>query len=107
MKVVNLAAVVMGAVLLTVPLASKAMAMPAGRETALPECSVEDGNGVALCTWDGVISGDCAPDYVGGFDISKECVVKHSHNKKAVESCVDNYNLGNISNIGSCIRKVK
>lgn len=93
MKAVNFAAVVMGAVLLTVPLASKAFAMPTTPDAPLPACVVEDGNGMPLCTWDGVISGDCAPDYVGGFEISKECVALHRINKEAVEECVEDWNL--------------
>lgn len=50
----------------------------------LPDCVTEDGAGMALCTWDAqrmgngigesVISGDCAPDYVGGQAVSDLCV---------------------------------
>lgn len=51
---------------------------------SLPPCITEDGAGQALCMWDAqtmgngmgtsVISGDCAPDYVGGEDVSALCV---------------------------------
>lgn len=73
-KVSNLIAVVASAILLTIPLASKAEASLPRPEASLPACVVEDGNGVPLCVWDGVISGDCAPDYVGGFDVMELCL---------------------------------
>lgn len=54
----------------------------------LPACAAEDGAGQALCYWDGatmgngkgraIISGDCAPEYVGGETASAECVATHT-----------------------------
>lgn len=51
---------------------------------SLPACAYEDGSGQALCYWDAqtmgngegtsLISGDCAPDYVGGQVSSNLCV---------------------------------
>lgn len=51
-----------------------------------PACTVEDGSGQALCTWDAhtmgngqgtsVVSGDCAPAIMGK-DASAECVLTH------------------------------
>lgn len=59
----------------------------------LPDCLTEDGAGQALCVWDGtrmgngvgalIISGDCAPDYVGGQDASLVCRTLHA--RKAYE----------------------
>lgn len=56
-------------------------------QDSLPTCETEDGAGMALCWWDAqtmgngmgtsVVSGDCAPDYVGGMDISALCVKLH------------------------------
>lgn len=73
-KVSNWIAVVASVVLLSIPLSSKAEASPVKPEASLPACVVEDGNGVPLCVWNGVISGDCAPDYVGGFDVMELCL---------------------------------
>lgn len=88
-----LSVLAMSVALLGVPLAGNAKASPAKDGSPLPVCSEEDGYGVSLCVWDGIVSGDCAPEFVGGFDISKECVVLHSTNKKAVEECVEEWNL--------------
>lgn len=88
-----LSVLAMSIALLGVPLAGNAKASPTNEFTPLPACAVEDGNGVALCTWDGVVSGDCAPDYVGSFEVSKECVALHDFYKKAVEECVEEWNL--------------
>ena len=54
----------------------------------LPQCTEEDGYGMALCMWDAqaqgngmgtsVVSGDCAPDYVGGNEASAVCVALYS-----------------------------
>jgi hypothetical protein len=87
------AVLAMSIALLGVPLAGNAKASPTSEGSPLPACSVEDGNGVALCIWDGVVSGDCAPDYVGGFDVSRECVAMHDFYKKAVEECVEEWNM--------------
>lgn len=92
-KVSNFIAVISAAVLLTIPLTTKANAFPVAAEAPLPACQSEDGFGVPLCVWDGIISGDCAPEFVGGFEISKKCVVLHSTNPKAVEECVTEWNL--------------
>lgn len=92
-KVSNYIAVIASGILLTVPLATKANASPVKPETPLPVCSNEDGYGIALCTFDGVVSGDCAPDYVGGFDVSQQCVALHRNNKEAVKECVVEWNL--------------
>jgi len=43
-----------------------------------PACVEEDGYGMALCMWDGVLSGDCAPAYVGGYEVSALCVNIHA-----------------------------
>lgn len=92
-KVSNFIAVIASGILLTVPLAAKANASPVRPDAPLPVCETEDGFGTALCIFDGIVSGDCAPEYVGGFDVSKKCVVLHSTNPKAVEECVTDWNL--------------
>ena len=57
---------------------------PVSVAPSMPACIEEDGAGMALCWWDAseqgngvgtsVISGDCAPEYVGGQSISDMCV---------------------------------
>jgi hypothetical protein len=57
-------------------------------EVPLPSCVTEDGAGQALCMWDAqsqgngqgtsIISGDCAPAYVGSQQASDVCVRLHS-----------------------------
>lgn len=48
----------------------------------LPKCVGEDGAGMALCMYQGsykpIVSGDCAPDIVGGNEASALCVQLHS-----------------------------
>lgn len=48
----------------------------------LPECVGEDGAGMPLCMYQGsygpIVSGDCAPDIVGGSEASALCVELHS-----------------------------
>lgn len=84
---------IVGAILLTIPLASNARASEPRESAPLPACADEDGFGVSLCVWDGVISGDCAPDYVGGFEVSQQCMTLHNKNPKEVEECVEEWNL--------------
>lgn len=53
----------------------------ASAPVALPECMTEPGEGMALCTYAGsygdIVSGDCAPDYVGSAEASEACVILH------------------------------
>jgi hypothetical protein len=44
----------------------------------LPVCGAEDGAGMALCTWQGIVSGDCAPSVVGSEYTSRVCVQVHT-----------------------------
>lgn len=81
------------AAFLTIPLAGPAMASEIIEGTPLPVCAEEDGFGAELCLWDGVISGDCAPEYVGGFEVSNKCVYLHRTNPEAVKECVEEWNL--------------
>lgn len=76
---------------------------------SLPACKVEDGNGMALCMWDGIVSGDCEPAYVGGDAVSALCLdlfarpasshmyqgamVTIPKGKELVEECTDEWNL--------------
>lgn len=64
--------------------------------STLPACIEEDGAGMALCYWDAehmgngmgmsVISGDCAPDYVGGQDVSDLCVRLYAMASREVDN---------------------
>lgn len=69
----------------------------------LPPCAEEDGFGVAVCQWDGVVSGDCAPEYVGGILESALCIQKHSYDPKNVEKCVESYNMDELFDFNRCI----
>jgi hypothetical protein len=78
-------------------------------KASLPACKVEDGNGMALCMWDGIVSGDCEPDYVGGNAVSALCLKLYAlpasdhtyqgakihvpSGKALAEECVDEWNL--------------
>lgn len=56
----------------------------------LPLCGTEDGSGMALCVWQGevqgngegstIISGDCAPTYVGSDSLMRMCVRLYESN---------------------------
>lgn len=50
---------------------------PTATTPSLPACLTENGEGQALCYWDAQLSGDCAPDYVGGDEASTECITTH------------------------------
>ncbi len=60
----------------------------------MPACEQEDGAGVALCWWDAqakgngkgtsIISGDCAADYVGGYEASVLCVKLHAMKARTI-----------------------
>jgi uncharacterized protein YgiB involved in biofilm formation len=58
----------------------------------LADCEAEDGYGVALCMWDGVVSGNCAPSYVGSNKVSAECVALMKRDPEGVNECVETYN---------------
>lgn len=66
----------------------------ASEAVSLPYCDAEDGAGVALCMWDGVVSGDCAPDYVGGQRVSDMCVRLYAMGEgMEVQTCAETYNV--------------
>lgn len=89
-------AMLLGAAILLMPAQSHSPTVEpsapiASAPVALPECVTEDGAGMALCVfidrkYDGqgdimrgnVISGDCAPDIVGGSEASALCVQLHA-----------------------------
>lgn len=60
--------------------------MGAHTGTQLPPCEDEDGWGMALCTFDGIISGDCAPEYVGSEAISQQCVNLFSRPSQEIDN---------------------
>lgn len=73
---------------------------------SLPQCENEDGFGVALCRWDGIVSGDCPADYVGSLGAEILCLQKHSENPSGVMHCVELFNLDEIPSIEPCLREV-
>lgn len=79
-----------------------------GAADSLPRCAVEDGAGVAFCSWDGVVSGDCAPDFVGGIDTSAICIQKHLTNPKETTKCVEIFNLSDkpVTTLRECFVKI-
>lgn len=68
---------------------------PAATTPALPACEYEDGSGQALCYWDAqtsgngegtsLISGDCAPDYIGGQANSDLCVALFNKGQEGID----------------------
>lgn len=72
----------------------------------LPECSEEDGFGVALCQWDGVVSGDCDPEYIGSLGGQILCLQKHAEDPVGVGRCVELFNLDEIRDIVPCLRRI-
>lgn len=44
--------------------ADAAITDPEPAPATMARCQEEDGYGVALCRWDGIVSGDCAPAYL-------------------------------------------
>lgn len=44
--------------------ASAAITDPEPAPASMPACATEDGAGVALCRFQGIVSGDCAPAYL-------------------------------------------
>lgn len=77
----------------------------------LPACTSEDGSGQALCYWDAdtqgnglgqdVISGDCAPEYVGSNAISEMCLSLYGNGQNGIDAareCVETNNTISDSN---------
>ncbi len=64
-----------------------AFPIPVPAHNYIPPCSVEDGNGVAVCLWEGVVSGDCAPDYLGSVLASRVCLAKHKTKAEEMQIC--------------------
>ena len=70
------------------PATGPVLAAPSATTPSYPPCVTEDGAGQALCMWDAhtmgngegssVLSGDCAPAYVGGYDVSAVCVALYA-----------------------------
>lgn len=80
-------AMLLGAAILLMPAQSHSPTVEpsapiASAPVALPECVGEDGAGMALCMYQGsygpIVSGDCAPDIVGGSEASALCVQLHA-----------------------------
>ncbi len=70
----------------------------------LPECVTEAGEGQALCVWEAgnqgngegrtIISGDCAPSYVGDDATMRMCMNLydlHEYSSDDVQTCNDEY----------------
>src|SRR3954465_3734714 len=72
--------------------------------SGLPACESEDGTGQSLCYWDAasegngegtsLISGDCAPSIVGGWDVASKCVILYGRpdGQDAAMECMGVYN---------------
>lgn len=79
-------------------------------DSGLPACVAEDGNGMVLCWWDAQrrrstpgVSGDCAPDVMGGFwalcvrlytvpdgaALDHECAAVKKSGSWTVAQCID------------------
>lgn len=66
----------------------------------LPVCTDETGAGYSLCVWDAssngngdgttIVSGDCAPDYVGK-DNMQLCITVHDANPVNAQNCNDEF----------------
>lgn len=106
--------------LFTVMIPGQAVAsLPADTELSL--CAEEDGFGQSLCMWDGVVSGDCAPGFVGSDKTSIICrelfsqdsytyenqgaTISVPSGKALVNECVEEYNLSDdmtTDDLGEC-----
>jgi hypothetical protein len=114
---ITLAAIVLLAYALSTaastPVTNAPHAAPSSTPT-LPACGAEDGAGQALCTWQGVVSGDCAPSVVGSEYTSRVCVQVHTlgtitqtnpdgattnaYGPDMVSECIDIMQSGNLDN---------
>lgn len=79
----------------------------------LPACVEEDGSGQALCYWDAqvqgnglgtsVVSGDCAPDVVGGDKVSALCVKAYARKSHTITN--DDGSMNTIPNGADLVRE--